>query len=118
MRLVVHAAPPAKDGGTSIKSDAHPHFRFVEALRAAMQAVPEAERFQGADLVLSMRYERATSRADALNLINGVADVIQRRGNAGQAWVIDDDARIREFHYVESPGQSDSYVIEVSARDA
>ncbi len=114
MRVIVESAPPAKDGAKSIRSPAHSHFRLTEALRDAIRGqVAEADRLVGVHASLSMHYERAVSRADALNLINGVADIIQRRGNDGAPWMIDDDANIRAFRYSESRGATDRYVIDL-----
>ncbi len=59
-----------------------------------------------------MRRERHSSKEDALNAINGVADIIERRGNQDQSyWLIDDDSQICEFHYWERLGEKERYEV-------
>jgi len=117
--LVVQAAPPAKDGGFSIRNPNHSHYRLVTALRDEMRkALRDGEPFTGVPVRLEMHYERASGRADALNVINGVADVIQLRCHSEMhrcdVWLVDDDAWIREFHYSEEAGERDLYEIVVT----
>ena len=116
IRVRVEAAPPAKDPGFSIRNPQHPNALLVEALREAMRrAMAGREPLEGVPARLEMRLFRAACRADALNLINGIADVIQRRchslEHACDVWLIDDDANIREFHYTEEPAGRDAYEI-------
>lgn len=114
----VGAAPPAKDGGKSIRSRDHRDYALVVALREAMaKTMATQDAFEGVPVAMELRVVRARCRADGLNLINGVSDVIQRRCNtpdyAHDVWVLDDDANVREFHYYEEPGDRDSYQVTV-----
>jgi hypothetical protein len=114
----VYDAPPAKDGGFSILNPRHYSYPRVQALRAAMRVtIAGRSPFVGVPLRLTMRYHRATSRSDALNIINGVADVIQRRCAAeyrSDVWLIDDDANIRAFEYAELLSDHDWYELTIS----
>lgn len=113
--IEVHAAPPAKDGAKSIRAETHTHHVRVRALREAMARLEPDERFEGVPLRLEMTVSRLADRSDALNAINGVADIIQRRGNPEQPWLIDDDANIREFTYREVRGNAAFYTVRVTA---
>jgi hypothetical protein len=115
----VEGPAPAKDGGRSIRGLEHPHAERVQTLRQAMAAVmAEREPFDLGPVRMDMRLYRQVCASDALNLINGVADIIQRRHHlpehAHDVWVLADDAQIREFSYQESPAEQDSYVIVVT----
>ena len=116
--LSVAAAPPVKDGARSIFNPQHPDHGKVLALQAAMStALAYREPFEGVPLRLDVRVSRAACKADGLNLINGIADVIQRRTHYGytkDVWLIDDDAYIQEFHYSERLADSDGYELIVS----
>lgn len=110
----VNAAPPAKDGAISVLNPNHSTHDRVQALRGAMKAqIGAHKRFENVNLKMVMHYERATSQADALNIMNGVADVVQRRCHFKayrfEVWLIDDDRNIREIHYSEEPADKDSY---------
>lgn len=116
--LRVPAAPPAKDGGTSIRSPGHDHRHLVAALRGAMaEAMRDEEPFEGERLGMELRLQRGQCKADALNLINGVADVIQRHCTWAEyrydVWVFDNDANVREFHFSEEPAVQDAYEVRV-----
>ncbi|RJQ12336.1 MAG: hypothetical protein C4558_02125 [Dehalococcoidia bacterium] len=113
MRIEVEGPPPIKNTAKSMRSEGHPHAQRIAALREAMSTVPPEERLEGQRLSMVMHYERQPSQADALNLANGVADVIQRRGNADAPWLIDDDHNIVEFHYTERIASRDWYWIEI-----
>ena len=115
--IIVEAAPPAKDGSESILSPGHRDHQRVTALKEAV-AVVMADRkpFEGVGLMMELRVTRARCRADGLNMINGVADVIQKRATkeyAPLAWAIDDDRNIKEFHYFEEPGATDRYRVTI-----
>lgn len=113
--IKVEAAPPVKDGSESILGPGHRERARVSALRAALAAaMVDRVPFEGVRLMMEMRVTRARCRADGLNMINGVADVIQKRATkvyAPMVWAIDDDKNIKEFHYFEEPGESDRYQI-------
>lgn len=116
LEFLVDSAPPAKDGGTSIRNPQHPHFDRVCALREKMAEVMKGRSpFVGVALRLDLRVYRATCRADALNLINGLTDVLQKRCGWAEyqhdVWVFDDDANIREFHYTEVASDRDCYQV-------
>lgn len=114
IQLEVRYPPPAKDGGFSIRNPAHPRAALVEKLREQMRrALTQHEPIEGIPVRMTMHYCRLTSRADALNIINGVADVIQKRSDAHPhpAWLIDDDKNIREFKYTEEPADHDLYTL-------
>ena len=119
IRVQVGDAPPAKDGGTSIRNPSHSHFPLVLALLDAMKAAMSGRKpLEGIPVKLSMHYWRGAGRADALNAINGVADIIQKRCHPPyepfDVWVIDDDSNIREFHYTEEGSGSDRYELAVA----
>lgn len=117
MRIEVNGPPPVKDGGMSSRGESHLHFPHVQQLREAMRRqVTDDEHITRIPVILRVHFDRATSRADALNLVNGIADVIQARGNPGEPWMIDDDANITEFHYTETRTESDRYTVEVTPR--
>lgn len=110
----VDAAPPAKDGAKSIRDPGHPHHPLVQHLRNAMrEALRGREPLHGVPVRMDMHYWRKHGKGDALNLINGVADIIQRRSHlaahAHEVWVLDDDKWIKYFHYSEEPGDHDRY---------
>lgn len=112
----VSGPPPAKDGGKSIFSPDHGHYPLVVALRTAAQAAMAARTpFVGLPLRLEVRYRRAVGRADGLNIVNGIADVLQRRPAAptyaNEHWAFDDDANIREVRYDEEPADEDAYEV-------
>ena len=115
LRIEVDGPPPIKNTAKSMRSVGHPHAQRIAALLEAMAKVSpeERERLEGRPLKMVMHYERQPSLADALNLANGVADVIQRRGNPGAPWLIDDAHSIVEFHYTERIADHDSYWIEI-----
>jgi len=119
VRIFVCCAPPAKDPGLSILNPEHPQYCRVQALRRAMEhAMVGAEPFGGANVRMDVRYRRGHSTSDGLNIINGIADVIQCRcywRYRYHVWVIDDDESIREFHYTEEPSQVDQYEVVISA---
>nr|ALS90763.1 MetaGeneMark_Unknown Function [uncultured bacterium] len=120
--LRVEAAPPAKDSDTSIRNPKHARFVLVEALRRVMKEVMASHTpFEGVALCMEMRYHRATGRADALNLINGVSDIIQRQCgklHLHDVWVIDNDVNIREFHYKEERADYDHYEVVIRPMDS
>ena len=106
----------------SILGPTHAQFPRVEALRSAMRdALVSAEPFAGVPLRLEMSMYRALCRADGLNLINGVADVIQRRCAAAyrsDVWLIDDDVNIRAFAYSEEAADHDWYDLMISTLES
>jgi hypothetical protein len=83
------------------------------------EAMLECLPFEETDVRMVMQYQRARGRADALNMVNGAADIIQRRCHGRQqrfdTWVIEDDAQIREVHYTEQQGPADRYEATISA---
>ena len=115
IRIEVNYPPPPKDGGLSIRNPGHSHAPLVDKLRERMHEAMKAHKpLTGVPVRLTMHYRRATSQADALNLINGVADIIQQRAAKGceyPVWLIDDDKNVREFHYTEARADHDSYVL-------
>ena len=121
VKIEVNEKPPAKDGGMAIANPQHPHFPRVVALRAAVnQQVTARQRFEdGVPLRLQMTYHRPNDEnSDGLNLINGVADIIQRRGHLNQPWAIDDDKNIKAFTYCEYAAETPSYTIAIERYDA
>ena len=88
-------------------------------VKAMKEAMLEYLPFEETDVRMVMHYQRARGRADALNIVNGVADVIQRRSHSRQqrfdTWVIEDDVQIREVHYTERQGPADRYEVTISA---
>lgn len=118
IEIRVSAAPPAKDGGSSIRAPEHVHHHLVLALREAMDEVMrDRDPFEGEALCMDLRLRRARCKADGLNLINGIADVLQYRCPRPEyrhdVWVYDDDANIREFHFHEERGDQDSYEVRI-----
>lgn len=116
----VDGPAPAKDGGRSIRNPAHPHSVRVQALRQAMAVAMQGRTaFEGTPVRLKMRLYRRDCGCDALNLINGVADIIQRRHHRAEhghdVWVLEDDAQIREFSYQETPAERDSYELVITS---
>jgi hypothetical protein len=110
----VDGPAPAKDGARSIRGADHPHAGRVQALRKGMaEAMVGRLPLEGGPVRLEMHVFRHACRSDALNLINGVADIIQRRchrpEHAHDVWVLDDDVQIREFAYRETPAEFDAY---------
>lgn len=114
----VEQAPPAKNAALSIFSMKHPDYARVMALQEATRVAMNGRApFIGLPLRLELRVGRAACRADGLNLINGVADVLQRRPNLAYlkpSWVFDDDANIKEFRYSETPSDKDWYEVRVA----
>ena len=107
IHIRVEAAAPAKDGGRSIRHSQHVHFGRVEALREAMTlAMNGRQPFERMPLKMEVHVRRFACRADALNLLNGIADIIQRRCHLPEhkypVWVLEDDSDIREVVYRES----------------
>lgn len=106
--LEVPGAPPAKDGAKSIRAASHRDTSRVAALRAAMRsAMTGRQPFARQPLRLTVHFRRGPCRADGLNLINGIADIIQRRAHHPShiydVWLLDDDIWIRAFCYSEEP---------------
>ena len=117
LTLRVEYPPPAKDGGLSIRNLAHPHHTLVEALRKEMRKKMKGrDPFERVPLKLTIHYKRNSSKSDALNIINGVSDILQKRSDAKymhDVWVFDDDAEVRWFEYTEEDGANDEYYITV-----
>ncbi len=114
MRIEVEGTPPIKNAAKSLRAADHPHAERVAKLRKAMVAqVQPAERFEGKRLAMVVRYEHPPSRADGLNIANGIADVLQHRGNPDAPWVLDDDHNIVEFHYTEAITDHERYWVEI-----
>ena len=119
--IEVSCGPPAKDSAKSVMSKDHDHYPRVQALEEAMlEAMQGRTPFEKVPVKMCMTYHRSKgSKADALNMANGVADVIQKRGNESRdCWVIDDDQNIREFHYSETQARSDWYTLTVTPLEA
>ncbi len=119
--ITFHVAgpPPAKDGGKSIFSPGHPHYPRVVALRRAVgEAMAGRLPFEGVPIRLEVVHHRARGRADGLNVVNGIADVLQRRAVAKayghDVCAFDDDANVREISYREVPAADDAYDVVVS----
>lgn len=119
-KIVIHVdgAPPAKDGGLAIRNPSHSHHGHVKLLRASMAtAMAGKQPFAGVPLRMDIHHWRKTSRADALNIINGIADILQQRCNTSayqhSIWVFDDDWYIKEFHYSEEVGEVDRYEVSI-----
>ena len=84
IRLTVAGLPPPKDGGNSIFSERHRnHARVVDLLRAAGLAISGTQwnlREEGkVGLELVVVETSGGFRAGGLNLLGGVADVLQAR---------------------------------------
>ena len=118
IRLVVAGLPPAKDGSKSIFNRNHGHHsRVIDLLYSVKEALGSAQwtplesRHIGLELVVQTP---DNFREDGLNLLGGVADVLQanRRGadlshlpDLAQASLYYDDKQIQEARYsVESGG--------------
>ncbi|MDB5096374.1 MAG: hypothetical protein JWM80_795 [Cyanobacteria bacterium RYN_339] len=89
------------------------------ARRAAIRvAMADREPLGGGPIRMEVAYQRANRQGDALNMMNGIADVLQQRTTfascAGDVWAIDDDHNIREFSYQEIPALRDSYQVRLS----
>lgn len=114
----VEAAPPAKDGAKSILDPSHRHFPRVLALREAMaRAMMGRAPFAKTRLRLEVEYHRANSHSDGLNIINGIADVIQRCRRAEmrhEVWVMDDDKYVVAFNYTELASTYDHYELVIT----
>jgi hypothetical protein len=117
LTLRVENQPPAKDGGLSIRNPKHPHYHYVQALRTEMKKkMKSRDPFDGTPLKLTMHYKRKKSNSDALNIINGVSDILQKRSYPKymhDVWVFDDDSQVKWFEYTEEGGANDEYCITV-----
>ena len=127
IRLTVAGLPPPKDGGNSIFSERHRnHSLVVELLRAAGRALsgaewnPEEEGHIGLELVMVETSDGF--RADGLNLLGGVADVLQanRRGanlshlgDLAEVSLDHDDVQVREARYSVEAGDAPHYRVRV-----
>ena len=121
--IAVPCAPPAKDGAISIRNPEHPDHAKVQAIRDAMgHVMAQQHPFGRIPLKMTMHCCRGTCRADALNMINGVADIIQKRCNTPSyrwdVWATEDDEDIREFHNTEEPAETDSYTVTIGPLEA
>lgn len=58
------------------------------------------------NICLTIKYKRFRGRADAVNIIGGIADAL-----IGIAY--GDDSQIREVHYSETKGNIDEYWVQV-----
>jgi Holliday junction resolvase RusA-like endonuclease len=79
----------------------------LEARKAMANAVGEGPAKE--PVSISITYLRAGGRADAANIIGGIAD-----GLEGIAYV--SDSQVKEVHYVEEPAKQESYSVTVSLR--
>ena len=125
--MTVAGLPPPKDGGNSIFSERHRnHGRVVDLLRTAGRALigtewnPREEGHIGLELVVVET--QVGFRPDGLNLLGGVADVLQanRRGvdlshlgDLAQVSLYHDDAQVREAHYSVEGGDVTHYRVRV-----
>jgi hypothetical protein len=118
LTLRVDNPPPAKDGGLSIRNPKHRHHPYVKALRIELaKKMKTRDPFEGAPLKLTMHYKRKDSNSDALNIINGVSDILQKRSYPKymhDVWVFDDDAQVKRFEYTEEGGSKDEYYITIA----
>jgi hypothetical protein len=116
IELIVKAAPPAKDGGKSIFNQDHPHWARVLELHEAVRVAMAGRSPLSGEVRMEMVYRRCKKGGDALNFINGVADVVQKsRYFEGQdAWAIENDDQIVEFHYQQEPSDADEYTVRIS----
>ena len=126
IRLIVAGLPPAKDGGYSIFNPSHGHHdRVIDLLRKAKESLGNAQwnpierRYIGLELVVQTP---DGFREDGLNLLGGVADVLQknRRGadlshveDLVQVSLYHDDKQIREARYSVEDGDVTEYSVRV-----
>ena len=125
--LTVAGLPPPKDGGNSIFSERHRnHGRVVDLLRTAGHALigtewnPRVEGHIGLELVVVET--QVGFRPDGLNLLGGVADVLQanRRGvglshlgDLAEVSLFYDDVQVREGRYSVEAGDAPHYRVRV-----
>ncbi len=125
--LTVACLPPPKDGSNSIFSERHRnHGRVVDLLRTAGRALigtewnPREEGHIGLELVVVET--QVGFRADGLNLLGGVADVLQanRRGadlshlgDLAEVSLFYDDVQVREARYSVEAGDAPHYRVRV-----
>ncbi|MBI4362254.1 MAG: RusA family crossover junction endodeoxyribonuclease [Euryarchaeota archaeon] len=76
-----------------------------EALRGIGAKFDKDER-----LGIWVSYRRKKGRADAANIIGGIADTLQ-------GLVYSNDHQLRQIHYEEQPGEVDGYTVKVSVLD-
>ena len=124
--LVVAGLPPAKDGGNSIFNRNHGHHgRVIDLLRKVKEALCNAQwnpierRHIGLELVVKTPDD---FREDGLNLLGGVADVLQknRRGadlshveDLAQVSLYHDDKQIRQARYSVEGGDGIEYRVRI-----
>jgi len=119
IRFRVFAAPTAKDGVKAIRGATHQSKRRVAPLLAEMTNVmARRQPFGWVKLRMAPHDWRGRSDADALKIINGVSDIIQRRHqrpeHAYDVWIREDDVARRESQYSEKRADSDTYEVAIS----
>ena len=105
----VAGSPPYKQAPADASEAANQNQRRAllegQAREAAMDAVAESPVSE--PVCISITYRRARGRADAANVIGGIAD-----GLEGIAYV--NDSQLKEAHYVEQTSSEESYSVTVS----
>lgn len=105
----VAGSPPYKQTPADAAEAANQSQRREVLQREARRAVADAvgEGPVSGPVCISVTYRRARGRADAANVIGGIADSLQ-----GIAHV--NDSQVKEVHYVEEPAKQESYSVTVS----
>ena len=119
VEITVNCKPPVKDpDGYGICGEKHKDDPEVRALVDAVRAAnPENEVF-ASHVKMEVVYHRNDGQMDGVNIIGGVADLIQKRGNnLHGSWLIDDDRNVVEVYYVEEESDRDWYLIRISEQD-
>ena len=127
INLMVAGVPPPKDGSNSIFNEGHRnHDRVIQLLHEARRALdrtewdPKERGNIGIELVM-VETENGFL-GDGLNLLGGVADVLQsnRRGTnlshlgeLAEVSLYYDDVQVREAHYFVEAGAESLYRVRV-----
>ena len=105
---MVEGFPPAYDSGFSILNLKHPRYPLVQKLlEAAKKAMQGKQLFVG-NISLEIEHEifMGDRRTDAINIIGGIANVLE-------GIVYSDDNQVKEVHFRQASSQRDLYKIRI-----
>ncbi len=107
--IEVTGSPPYKQAPADVSEAANQSQRQELLRREARKAAADVlgEGPVDGPVSISITYLRARGRADAANIIGGIADGLQ-----GIAYV--NDSQVKEVHYVEERGKEESYSVTIS----
>ena len=104
----VEGLPPAYDSGFSILNPKHPRYPLVKKLqKAAKKAINGKNQLTG-KIVLEVKHEmcRGDRRTDVVNLIGGIANVLE-----GIIYL--NDNQIKEVHFKQVESKWNHYIVKI-----